>query len=119
MDRYLRRGEISGGEYLAVAVDQTFDFVGVDKRKLYLKNLSEFFALLDAQESGFALVKTVRTAMKNLEDTVYSKPHREFRELLIKYRSGQLDLKIFLGELKKYANALGENFSRHEHLSKL
>ncbi|GEM_PF-96381 len=119
MDRYLRRGDVGGSEYLAVAGDQAFDFVGVDKRKLYLKNLSEFFALLDAQESGFALVKTVRTAMKNLEDTIYSKSHREFRELLIKYRLEQVDLKTFLDELKKYAERLGEDLSRYKQLLKL
>ncbi len=119
MDRYLHRGDVGGAEYLAVAGDRAFDFVGVDKRKLYLKNLSEFFALLDAQKNGFTLVKAVRTAMKNLEDTVYSKRHREFRELLMKHQNQQVDFKVFLDELKKYAEASDEDLSQYSQLSKL
>ncbi|MBI4430478.1 MAG: hypothetical protein HY587_02055, partial [Candidatus Omnitrophica bacterium] len=117
MDRYLRRGEIGGAEYLSITGKEEFNLVGVDERKLYKKNLAQFLAVLDIRPAGLNFVRSARTAMKNLQDTVYSKPHRELNELLARHRAGQINLDAFLAQLQKAAISLNVDATSFQELT--
>ncbi len=112
MGRYLRRGEMGGPEYLAITGSKPFDFVGVDDQKLYVKNLKQFFAVLDQRSEGLAFAGEMRKSIKNLEDSSFSKPHRAFNETLRTYQDGHFELWPFLRFL--HQQALERSLDIHE-----
>ncbi|MBI4431678.1 MAG: hypothetical protein HY587_08215 [Candidatus Omnitrophica bacterium] len=118
MERSLRSGEISGAEYLAVAGEKDFDLVGIDRRKVYRENLAQFFEVLDAAGSSLEAIRSIRTAMKNLQSTVYSKAHRGLSDLIARHKDGRADIGILVKGLREYAKQSGEDLSPYPRLSR-
>ncbi len=119
LDRYVRRGKLNGAEFYAATSEKSTDFVGVDKRKLYLKNLSELLTVLSIQDQALKSVRSVRTATKTLEDVVYAEPLLALNKLLARQSSDKIEFGAFLLELRKHAEQAGMELARFKQLEKI
>ncbi|GEM_PF-5707919 len=116
-DRYMRQGRMGGPHYEAITGETPFDFVGIDRAKLYLKNLEEFLAVSGIREEGRAFAAQVEISLRHLQSALFSKHHRRLNRLVRRYREEKMELPAFLLELSKISERLNVNISGLENIA--
>ncbi|MBD3272325.1 MAG: hypothetical protein GF384_07295 [Elusimicrobia bacterium] len=69
---YLRRGMISGEEYLDIISEYDFKPLGVEDKELYMKNLDSFLEIDTYRKDALAIIDDFKVVIENLKPKVYS-----------------------------------------------
>lgn len=69
---YLKRGMISGEEYLDIISEYDFKPLGIEDKELYMKNLDAFLEIDAFRKEAIGIVDSFRMVIGNLKAKVYS-----------------------------------------------
>ncbi|MFH1378969.1 MAG: hypothetical protein ABII23_01705 [bacterium] len=70
---YLKRGMISGEEYLDIISEYDFKPLGIEDKDLYMDNLDAFLAIDKFQKDALKIIEDFQLIIRNLKPKVYSK----------------------------------------------
>lgn len=70
---YLKRGMISGAEYLDIISEYDFKALGIEEKELYMKNLDSFLEIEKFMKDAKNIMDDIKLVTHNLKSKVYSK----------------------------------------------
>lgn len=118
-DYFMKKGEITGPEFLSITTDLPIKLFGAETRAYYIENLNAFtssYALKDETEKYFKQIKGIINKIKSY---VYS---TELRDLDLKkqdYESKKLQFSDYVKYLQALAESHRINLRQYDHLFKL
>ncbi|MCQ9208856.1 MAG: hypothetical protein NG712_05710, partial [Omnitrophica bacterium] len=105
-DYFLKKGELTGAEFLSITEGAPVKLVGAEDRALYAKNLKIFNTVYPARGETEKYLSDVRTALRKLKTYVYSK----------RMKGLDSEVEAFENEktsLSDYARFLNKNIEKH------
>jgi len=115
IDRYVRRGELSGAEYAAIVNENPSDFWGIEDMDVYYQNKKAFLNAIEENKRITTKLENIERWLKKKKDEIYSdnlkqmyrKTHDYDKEILdllqyIEYLTAQW--KALKGDLGSYPN---------------
>ncbi|MDD5439977.1 MAG: hypothetical protein PHS37_07310, partial [Candidatus Omnitrophica bacterium] len=105
-DYFMKKGEITGAEFLSITKDYPIKLFGAETRDLYIQNLNAFTSTYPMKAEMEKYLQDVRTILNNLKHHIYSKDLKAFDTKVEEYK----DKKITLSDYAKY---LSVQLKRH------
>lgn len=102
-EKYLRKGEISGEEYLNIVSDYDMELYGIEDEELYDANLKSFLDFDSYREEGLRDVERLSSVVEALKLYIYNEALKELEEKKIDYEEKVLSLVEYCQYLKKTA----------------
>jgi hypothetical protein len=93
---YLKKGKISGAEYLSIIKDEAIKIRGVEDLKLYFQNLKWFDKSLEYREKADQLLDGLEKTFGQLQAKVFNEDLKRFLESHENYEKGSLSLIDFI-----------------------
>ena len=88
----LKKGELTGAEFLAITKDYPIKLYGVENQELYDENLNVFTSTYPRAEEIEKYLLNVKTILSKLKRHVYSKDLKRFDEAIEKFRKREMSL---------------------------
>lgn len=105
-DYFMKKGEITGAEFLSITEDYPIKLFGAENRDLYIKNLNIFTTTYPYKEEIEKYLLGIKTVLGRLKGYVYNKPLRQFDSKVEGYKDKDITLseyaRILNGKLKKH-----------------
>jgi hypothetical protein len=115
-EKYLKKGQISGEEYLDIVSDYDFQLYGVEDPDLYNSNLESFLSTDTARQQGLKDLARFGDIVNKLKAKIYGPALQEFDAKTAQFDAKTLTLAEYGAYLKDKAQACGLH-SEAEHLS--
>ncbi|MDD3905681.1 MAG: hypothetical protein PHS46_04005 [Candidatus Omnitrophica bacterium] len=104
-DSFVKDGVVNGAEYFALNNPGKVTLWGIEDPKLYIENLKVYRESLKYKDDRQRLLKNLSYILTNLRMKLYSKELLELDVKYSQYKSGGIDLKIYLNYLIANAKA--------------
>jgi len=118
-DYFMKKGEITGAEFLSITSDYPIKLFGAENRNLYIKNLNAFTTTYPHKERIEKYLLGVKSILRRLKGYVYTKKLKEFDGKIEEYKDKEITLsdyaKILSLKLKRY----NVNLKAYPNFSKL
>lgn len=98
-ERHLRKGEISGDEYLDLIADYPLTLWGIESPALYDENLRVFLSTESIREATLPAVRHLRAALTVAKAARYPEALRALEQAAADYQSKSLSLKAYVEQL--------------------
>ena len=117
-DYFMKKGEITGAEFLSITSDYPIKLFGAENRDLYIKNLNAFTSTYPHKEKIEKYLLGVKSILGRFKGYIYTKNLKDFDTKIEEYKDKEITLsdyaKILSLKLKRYSINLKEypNFSK-------
>ncbi len=101
VDRYLRRGELSGGEAAAILGSQSAIYYGLEDEELYFKNRNSFLKAIESKEQNLHTISLVKKKFDSIARKLFSKELQDFLREETYFLNHSKNLSSFLPTLFK------------------
>jgi hypothetical protein len=91
-DKYLRKGKISGEEYLDIVSDHRIELYGVEDQSLYEANLGAFLDQENYREQGLKDIEALKQVEAQLAANIYNRELKDFEAKKSAYEQKSLTL---------------------------
>jgi hypothetical protein len=98
---YLKKGKISGAEYLSIIKEVPLELQGVEDLGLYFQNLKWFDRSLELREKADELIKGIQKVLNELQEPVFNDELKQFLRSEEAYEKGKTNLVEHLTLLKR------------------
>lgn len=105
--KYLKKGYISGEEYLDIAGRETFIIEGLEDKRLYLENVNAFFGSNEVKENLAPFLNKIDHVIDDLKVTLYPAEILEFEKVYTAYRDGIVSFFDYIHRLEQSAARAG------------
>ena len=102
-DYFMKKGEITGPEYLSITSDYQFKLFGAETRAYYIENLNAFTSSYPLKEDTERYFNDIKTVINKLKGYIYSDELREFDAKTQDYEAK----KVSFTDYVKYLESLG------------
>jgi hypothetical protein len=92
---YMKKGKITGAEYVSIMKKYPFSLVGIEDENLYEANLRAFKSLLPFRQESQIICDAITQALLDLKPKIYSDPLLKMDQAIEEYHSGKLTLRDF------------------------
>ncbi len=117
-ESYLKKGMLSGEEYLDIVSEHPFTIWGVEDTPLYDRNFDAFLKTEQLREESTAALATLREVSGQLEPIVWSQGLQELDARRALYDAGKLPLAAYVYELVDRAGASGLGLAGYPNLDR-
>ncbi|MBN1354589.1 MAG: hypothetical protein JW994_07995 [Candidatus Omnitrophica bacterium] len=103
-DYFMKKGEITGAEFLSITSDYPFTIYGAENRDYYVKNLNSFLESYPYKDEFVKYYSDVKTALSRFKKYIYSKELAELDEKITEHKRKEIqfaDYARYLGGLAK------------------
>lgn len=118
-DYFMKKGEITGPEFLSITSDYPIKLFGAETRSYYIENLNAFTSSYPLKEDIEKYFNQIRAVLNRLKNYIYSD---ELKELDVKNQDYE-SKKLSFTDYVKYLESLGQrhkmNLRQYENLFKL
>ncbi|NQS88864.1 hypothetical protein HQ584_03640, partial [Patescibacteria group bacterium] len=109
-EKYLRKGLISGEEYLDIISDYPLKIYGIENEKLYQENVKLFFEIENFRKEAEAYLNQIKVKINLLKQRLFNKEELTFdKEKELFSKNG--DFQKYISYLKKISKNLNINIS--------
>lgn len=119
LERYLEKGLLTGAEYYGIIQNSGAILYGVDDRKLYKDNLSQFKNAHHNKNKIKKYLDQLKMILKDLSFVVFSEEQKGFLEKEEFYRSQEITFFEYLEYLINYARNIQYDFEEFKILEDL
>ncbi len=105
-DYFMKKGEITGAEFLSITEDYPIKLYGAENRDLYIKNLNAFTSTYPQKEEIEKYLLGIKTILGKLKGYIYTRKLKDFDNTIEKYKDKDVTL-------SDYANILSVKLKRH------
>lgn len=116
-EKYLRKGEISGEEYLDIVSDYDMELYGIEDEELYDANLKSFLDFDSYREEGISDIERLSSVVKALKPYIYNEELKELEEKKIDYEEKVLSLVGYCQYLKRTAESESLNLRQYDNFT--
>lgn len=103
-DKYLKKGEISGEEYLDIVSDYNIELYGIEDQALYDAHMSAFGKVDGFREEGLKYVEALNSVVRALKPYLYSTRLKQLEERRESYDNKTVSLVEYCQYLKETAD---------------
>lgn len=117
-DTFVKKGILSGPEYLKITKDGRllFNIYGIEDEKLYIENFIAFRQTIDHMEETFAYINELDRVVKSLKKKIYLPGLLEFDNKATQYYENAISLTDWVKELKAYGDKLGMTLKEYPNI---
>ena len=118
-DIFMRKGLISGAEYLSITDEKGFVLWGIDDPELYRKNLDAYKSLLSIRQEGEELIDACSSHLLIIGQHIYSSEFKKFNLDRRKYEqiNDKSNIKLYTGFLKDFAQKQKIDLDKYNHFN--
>ena len=102
-EKYLKKGQISGEEYLDITSDYDLELYGIEDEDLYDADLNAYLMLESKRQQGLQDLAAIRQCVSSLRQKLYNPQLLEFEQNSERYDSKDMPLSDFCVYLKDKA----------------
>jgi len=102
-DKYLRKGQISGEEYLDIVSDYNFELYGIEDPALYESNLDSFLNIEPYRDGALKEAAALHKIVDALKPEMYSEEFEAFEKEKNRYQSKEMSLVEYASYIKEKA----------------
>jgi hypothetical protein len=117
-EEYLKKGMLSGEEYLDIVSEHPFTIWGIEDTALYDRNFNAFLKAEQVREESAGALAKLRDVSRQLEAIVWSEALRELEAKRGLYDAGELPVTAYAHELADRAAASGLELTGYPNLER-
>jgi len=118
-DYFMKKGKISGAEFLAINTKKPVVLFGVENKEYYLENLKAYTSTLSSQTTVKKACAEIRAYLNKLKGYIYSKELKAFDRKIRDYEKNKIKFVEFCIYIKEKAQKRGLDLSKYENFSYL
>jgi len=118
-DYFMKKGEITGPEFLSITSDYPIKLFGAETRSYYIENLNAFTSSYPLKEDTEKYFNQIKAVLNKLKDTIYSAELKEFDAKSQDYESKKLSFTDYVKYLESMSTAHKISPRQYENLFKL
>lgn len=116
-EEYLRKGEISGEEYLDIVSDYNLELYGIEDEALYDANLNAFLNLESYRKEGLGDLEKLSSVVEKLKPYIYQQELKEFSAKKKSYEEKAVSLSEYCRYLNETADRKGLDLRGYSHFT--
>jgi len=102
-DYFMKKGEITGTEFLSITSDHSFTIYGAEDRKYYIENLNSFLESYPYKEEFHKHYTNIKTALGKLKRFIYTKELMILDRKINAHKAKDIKFADYAAYLKKIA----------------
>ncbi|MDD5173207.1 MAG: 6-phosphofructokinase [Candidatus Omnitrophica bacterium] len=118
-DYFMKKGEITGPEFLSITSDLPIKLFGAETRSYYIDNLNAFTSSYPLKEDTERYFNRIKAVLNKLKITIYSEELKEFDQKTQDYESKKISFTDYIKYLEILAARYKVSLRRYENLFKL
>lgn len=118
-DYFMKKGEITGPEFLSITSDYPIKLFGAETRSYYIENLNAFTSSYPLKEDTERYFNQIKSVINKLKDYVYSDELKEFDTKTQDYESKKLSFTDYVRHLELLSQKYKIPLRQYENLFKL
>jgi len=104
-DYFMKKGEITGTEFLSITSDYPFTIYGVEDRNYYIKNLNSFLESYPYKDEFVKYYENVKQALGKLKKYIYSKELAGIDRNITRHKEKEIEFADYVKYLKTIAES--------------
>jgi 2-phospho-L-lactate transferase/gluconeogenesis factor (CofD/UPF0052 family) len=116
---FMKKGEITGPEFLAITSDYPIKLFGAETRSYYIQNLNAFTSSYPQKEEVENYLNSIKAVIEKLKNYIYSKDLKLMDSKMRDYESKKLEFKDYVKFLESEAAKIKLNIRSYENFFKL
>ena len=119
-DYFMKKGEITGAEFLSITSDQSFTIYGAEDRKYYVDNLNSFLESYPYKEEFQKYYGSIKIVLQRLKKYVYNNELLELDKNTILHKEKEIkfaDYVTYLNDLSKTKKINLDNYANFKTLT--
>lgn len=118
-EEFLKKGKISGEEYLQVASDYPFELIGIEDSALYRANIEVFLRALRRKPETLRRLSQIESHIRSLQAEMYPPKFRQLEVMRQRWRKGEENLLQYVLTLKDMTREKGIKTTSYREWIKL
>ncbi|MFA5499446.1 MAG: hypothetical protein WC404_00025 [Candidatus Omnitrophota bacterium] len=118
-DYFMKKGEITGPEFLSITSDYPIKLFGAETRSYYIDNLNAFTSSYPLKEESEKYFNQIKAVLNKLKKDIYSAQLMDLDTKIQDYESKKLSFTDYIKYLETLAVAYKVNLRQYENLFKL
>lgn len=118
-DYFMKKGEITGPEFLSITSDYPIKLFGAETRSYYIDNLNAFTSSYPLKEESEKYFNQIKAVLNKLKKDIYSAQLMDLDTKIQDYESKKLSFTDYVKYLETLAVAHKVNLRQYENLFKL
>jgi len=114
-DYFMKKGEITGAEFLSITSDYPFAIYGAEDKKYYIENLNTFLASYPYKEQFNKYYKDVKTALEKLKRFIYTKELMVLDRKVNAHKAKEIKFADYTSYLGSTAKSQGIDTGKYEN----
>ncbi len=116
-DYFMKKGEITGAEFLSITKDYPIKLYGAENRNLYIKNLNAFTSTYPQKEEIEKYLLGIKTILGKLKGYMYTKKLKDFDNTIEKYKDKKIKFADYVRYLDNTAKTQRINIKTYPNVS--
>jgi len=116
---FMKKGEITGPEFLSITSDYDFRLFGAETREYYVQNLSAFTSSYPLKEATEKYYNDIKTVLNRLKGYIYSDDLKAMDAKIQDYESKKLPFNEYIRFLSSMCEKLKINIREYDNFFKL
>jgi len=118
-DYFMKKGEITGPEFLSITTDYPIKLFGAETRSYYIENLNAFTSSYPLKEETEKYFNQIKAILNKLKNTIYNEELKTLDVKIQDYESKKLQFADYVRVLEGLAIEHKINLRQYESLFKL
>lgn len=102
-DYFMKKGEITGAEFLSITSDLPFTIYGAEDRKYYIDNLNSFLDSYPHKEEFIRYYTSIKSALGKLKNYIYTSELRDLDNKTSEHKDKKIKFADYVGYLNDLA----------------
>ncbi len=111
-DYFMKKGKITGPEFLSITGDHSFTIYGIERKDLYDRNYKAFLDSLPFRDESEKVCGNLLGILNQLKGHIYSKELKEYDQQLKGYHDGETSFLDYVAILEKWAGKEGVSLAQ-------
>ncbi|MFH1790652.1 MAG: hypothetical protein ABH885_01540, partial [Candidatus Omnitrophota bacterium] len=116
-DYFMKKGEITGAEFLSITSDYPFTIYGAEDRKYYVENLNSFLESYPHRDEFMQYYANIKGALNNLKKYIYSGELNSLDENINKHHDKEMKFADYVRYLADTSKKYGVNTADYKNFS--
>ncbi|MFA6610271.1 MAG: hypothetical protein WCT15_05435, partial [Candidatus Omnitrophota bacterium] len=118
-DYFMKKGEITGPEFLSITTDYPIKLFGAETRDYYIQNLNAFTSSYPLKEETEKYYKNVKTALNRLKGYIYSDELKAMDSKVEEYETKKIQFNDYVRFLQGLSETHKINLREYDNFFKL
>jgi hypothetical protein len=118
-DYFMKKGELTGTEFLSITKDYPFTIYGAEDRKTYQKNLIAFLESYPYKEEFKKFYANVKSALGRLKKFIYTKELSELDKKVIQHEEEKIKFSEYVKYLNELSGSKGIDLKEYKNITLL